>query len=301
MSIHRFSLKLISPAFLAGADKSSPEMRASSIRGQLRYWLRAIIGAKTTDLTVLRDRESAVFGSTSVGSTVSVRAYRDKETKFKKYSMLPHKSNEREQSPQQALNEGQIWDLEMVTRPGVPLPDDALNALMAWSLLGGIGRRSRRMFGAVEIKPRPDEQIDWYQTPESPDDFINNVRTLMTQIVNYPPHATIPNFPTLNQNHAWIVVGKTLYGDYEDMVKELFRGLLRIDAFRAKEDTFGGIRPRRSSPLIAQVRRVGKDGYFPVLTALKSQPDKTIDWTHLKKFMHAAESYFNGVTVWGGW
>ncbi len=273
-------------------------MRASSIRGQLRYWLRAILGAQNPDLAYIHTEEEKIFGSTKMGSAVSVRVYPRHSTHNRKYDMLPHKSNK---SPQWALSPEQVWDLELATCPGVPMPQDALNALMVWSLLGGIGRRSRRMFGAVEIKPHSGESVDWYKTPESPDDFITNVNTLMTQIVNYPTHPTILNFPTLNLKHAWIVVGKTLYGDYEDVVKELFRGLLRIDAFRVKEDTFGGIRPRRSSPLIAQVRRVGKDGYFPVLTAMRSKPDNTIDWIHLKKFMHAAESYFNGVTVWGGW
>ncbi|HRF96641.1 MAG TPA: hypothetical protein PLZ51_15645, partial [Aggregatilineales bacterium] len=106
---------------------------------------------------------------------------------------------------------------------------------------------------------------------------------------------------TLNSTHSWVIVGKNGYDTYEDAVKELFKNLLRIPQFIAKEETFGGISPRRSSPLIAQVKRIGKDSYYPVLTAMRSKPDSKIDWIHLKKFMEAAQSYFNGVTVWGGW
>lgn len=302
MSINRFKLKLISPAFIAGSDKNAPEMRASSVRGQLRYWLRAIIGAKSTDLAKLRELESAIFGSTAQGSAVSVRVYRDNPAKIGEFAMLPHRMNEgrRMASHQVALNAGQLWDLELVTRPGVPMSGEALNALMVWSLLGGIGRRSRRMFGAVEIMPKADEGIDWYHLPQSPDDFMTILKGVLGKIANGQAYSSIPNFPTLNPAHAWVIVCKERFDNQEDALVALFK-LLRSDEFRLKQDTFGGISPRRSSPLIAQVRRVGKDNYYPILTAMRSKPDSKIDWVHLKKLMDKAGQIFNGETVWGGW
>lgn len=301
MSINRFKLKLISPAFIAGADKNHPEMRASSVRGQVRYWLRAIIGAQNPDLDNLREKESAIFGSTDRGSTVAVRVYRDRPTEFRKHAMLPHKARDGEKSYQAALNAGQLWDLELVTRPGVPMPPEAIQALMVWSLLGGLGRRSRRMFGAVEIMPKADADVDWYPAPQSPDELVKTIKDLLKSVADGQayPSKDIPDFPTLNPAHAWVMVGKEAFGDYEEAVVALFK-LLRNDEFRLKEATFGGIIPRRSSPLIAQVRRIGKDNYYPILTAICSKPESKIDWKHLKRFMEQAKDVFNGETVFGG-
>jgi len=52
-----FQIEFITPCFCAGADQTKAEIRASSIRGQLRWWFRALGGS--------RDDEAGVFGSTS--------------------------------------------------------------------------------------------------------------------------------------------------------------------------------------------------------------------------------------------
>jgi len=300
---YSYKLRLISPAFIAGVDKRQPEMRATSIRGQLRYWLRAAVGAKNANSRDLWERESAVFGSTSVGSAISMRVYRAEPAKSAEYAMLPHRRNEgrRRSSEQFALKHGQAFDLTLLTRPGVRMPEDALDALKLWSLLGGIGRRSRRMFGAVEITS-PSNAPDWYTPLQSPQELAQLIQEVVTKVAPFPALGAIPSFPTLNVGHSWIIVGQDAYPTYEDALISLFRDLLRSPKFIEKQDTFGqAIGGRRASPLIAQVRRIGPDSYYPVLTALRSKPDRRIDWDHLKLFMLAAESHFNAVRVWGGW
>ncbi|MBI4623842.1 MAG: type III-B CRISPR module RAMP protein Cmr1 [Verrucomicrobia bacterium] len=49
-----FTLEFLTPCFLAGANQATAELRAPSVRGQLRWWFRALGGS-------LSD-ESAVFG-----------------------------------------------------------------------------------------------------------------------------------------------------------------------------------------------------------------------------------------------
>lgn len=306
MTIHKYKLRLISPAFVAGADKNKPEMRAASIRGQLRYWLRAFVGASTDSLEEIWKREGSVFGSTEGGSIVSVRVYRDSPVKIDDYPMLPHRSNEgrRGLSIQTALRPGQVYDLELVTRPGVPLPADALNALGLWSLLGGVGRRSRRMFGAIQVTTS-EESDQWYASPQTPEELALLIRSLLTNTISTFSYMSLPTFPTLNPAHSWVIVGKSSYASQEELVISLFRDLLRSDRFRSNSDTFGqAMGGRRASPLIAQVKRIqvnGEDHYYPILTALRSKPDNRIDWPHLKLFMETAERHFNAERVWGGW
>jgi CRISPR-associated protein Cmr1 len=50
MTINEYALTVVSPMFLNGSDTRQPELRAASVRGQLRYWLRAYLGAQTDTL-----------------------------------------------------------------------------------------------------------------------------------------------------------------------------------------------------------------------------------------------------------
>lgn len=54
-----YDMEFLTPCFCAGADQNVPELRATSIRGQLRWWFRALGGT--------RDEETYVFGGSSVG------------------------------------------------------------------------------------------------------------------------------------------------------------------------------------------------------------------------------------------
>jgi CRISPR type III-B/RAMP module RAMP protein Cmr1 len=291
-------LETVSPLFLNGADTRQPELRAASVRGQLRYWLRAMIGAQTDNLAKVWEYESAVFGSTGCGSAVSVRLYRKGDLKVRNYEMLPHKDNPKQRSPQPAIAPGMCAELQLVTRPGVTMPPHAMLAFELWTLLGGIGKRSRRMFGAFSLSGSQ------FSTPDTLDNYIATLKTTLNKVsfdLNLYK-SSIPSFPTLHPKHAWIIVGRYGFDDDRDAMIHLFRDLLRTDFFRKKEKTFGSASPRRSSTLIAQVRRIG-DKYYPILTAIRSKPDQNIDWEHLKKFMETAaqKSHFDAEKVWGGW
>jgi len=57
-----FECETITPMFLAGADGRTPELRAPSIKGALRFWWRAMNGHLS--LKELRRREGEIFGGT---------------------------------------------------------------------------------------------------------------------------------------------------------------------------------------------------------------------------------------------
>lgn len=301
MPKYTFRVTAVSPWFLNGADpRGQPELRAASVRGQLRYWLRAVIGAQSPNLESLWKAESAVFGSTGQSSRVTVRVY-GKTPEFQSISILPHKSDpqERDRNRGNAIVCDSVSSLELVTRPGVELPVQALTALQVWSLLGGIGKRSRRMFGAVDVRPRVGE-VSWYGAPSTPDDYGAVIRTLLQKIIVPGVFSGLPPFPTLHPEHSWILVGREVFDDPSEANAALFRKLLRTDRFRAHEQTFGqAVGGRRSSPLIAQVRKT-TDGYIPILTVMRSKPDAKIKWNILCDFMDAASTEFSAVTAWGG-
>ena len=55
-----FECETITPMFLAGADPRTPELRAPSIKGALRFWWRAMHGH--LPLNQLREEEAKIFG-----------------------------------------------------------------------------------------------------------------------------------------------------------------------------------------------------------------------------------------------
>jgi CRISPR-associated protein Cmr1 len=73
MRRERFDVELVTPCFLGGAEGSA-EWRAASIRGQLRWWFRAVAGA-TLALEEVRKTETELFGDTGRSSAVRIRAF----------------------------------------------------------------------------------------------------------------------------------------------------------------------------------------------------------------------------------
>ncbi|HYX26112.1 MAG TPA: type III-B CRISPR module RAMP protein Cmr1, partial [Thermoanaerobaculia bacterium] len=74
MQRETFQLEFVTPCFLAGAEGST-EWRAASIRGQLRWWFRAVAGGCWGgDLDRVRREEARLFGSTERKSLLQVQA-----------------------------------------------------------------------------------------------------------------------------------------------------------------------------------------------------------------------------------
>lgn len=69
------NLEFVTPCFLGGSDnRNLAEWRAPSVRGQLRWWYRALAGGqKAGRLADVRAGETALFGSTERASPIRVR------------------------------------------------------------------------------------------------------------------------------------------------------------------------------------------------------------------------------------
>jgi len=161
-------LETITPLFLTGADpRGEPELRATSIRGALRFWLRALLGGVIgdKDLDALRKAESAVFGSTDTGaSPVVVRIRNLSRGAPIPFSAMAGKQGlsylffaargTQNKPERKAIPAGSSFELELSLRAGVQDQDALLKAYAAlWLLthLGGLGARSRRGAGSLQV------------------------------------------------------------------------------------------------------------------------------------------------------
>ena len=79
MQLQTFDVEIVTPCFLGGA-RDQAEWRGASIRGQLRWWFRAVAGARFAgDLDKVREAEEEIFGSTRKSSAVRVSPSRGPE------------------------------------------------------------------------------------------------------------------------------------------------------------------------------------------------------------------------------
>jgi CRISPR-associated protein Cmr1 len=182
-------LETVTPLFLGGAEPrgSPPELRAASVRGALRYWLRALLGGVMGDgdLSALRAVEDFVFGSTETGASAVVLTLKHnglETAEFRKrraireggqfkpegadylfWSMSEMGRRERGtwQPARQYIMPGARFTLTMKPRLGAPNAEDAWwrasAALWLLTQLGALGSRSRRGAGSLCATAEPGQ------------------------------------------------------------------------------------------------------------------------------------------------
>jgi CRISPR-associated protein Cmr1 len=194
-----FTLRTLTPLFLAGADQTTAELRAPSFRGLMRYWQRALVGGLvgTTpqSLDKVKETETAVFGATDTGSAVQIRVSgtSGRLEEFKKesrgrdvtgrdyllWSMARSGSIERQnfKPARWYFPPGTSFEVTLSTRGQ---DDNKLKKATAafWLLthLGGIGSRSRRCAGSLAV------QTVKGNTTDLPFNFPQNAQVLKQQI-----------------------------------------------------------------------------------------------------------------------
>jgi len=162
-------LETVTPLFLGGADpRGEPELRAASIRGALRFWLRALLGGVIgdRDLDALRKAESAVFGSTDAGASPVLVRIRNLSggapTPFSAIAsgrqgltyLFFAAMGTQNKPERKAIPAGSSFELELRPRAGAQdrntLPK-VYAALWLLTHLGGLGARSRRGAGSLQV------------------------------------------------------------------------------------------------------------------------------------------------------
>lgn len=189
----RIRIRIVTPAVIGGAegragDSISP-MRVPSLRGVWRWWFRAGLGsvlcpadsssgAQAQTLKLMRSLEARVFGSTERASMLQIRPTRlvsgkggpselklgrSPDTKGRNY--LGYGLFDKGK-PTRALAPGSEYEVSFRLRPDPDGLDAQLLAtlratLWAWSTFGGLGARSRRGWGSVELTDLELDGAPW--------------------------------------------------------------------------------------------------------------------------------------------
>lgn len=171
-----YEVRTITPIFGGGVEAGVPDkdmpIRASAIRGQLRYWWRFLTShRKDANVTSekLFENERAIWGgmgekNSDHSSKIFIRIHGVKckppkqyEESQAEYALFPAKSETRTNKPAKHLFEENIVFKLVITAPESIWPE-LEEAVRWWMTFGGIGSRTHRGVGSVDVK-KIDENI----------------------------------------------------------------------------------------------------------------------------------------------
>lgn len=164
--------EVITPMFLSGADGTSAELRAPSIKGLLRFWWRATQAEGEKE--DLKTREGEIFGNTGQGAKFSIKLEHD-SLKPVKTELPSHKIpvlgktykadilkylaygtyDSKGSFNKERIPEGTKMRLYMNVFKN-DCENEILLSLYLLDLFGGLGSRSRNGFGGIGILNRSE-------------------------------------------------------------------------------------------------------------------------------------------------
>ncbi|MBN1547551.1 MAG: type III-B CRISPR module RAMP protein Cmr1 [Syntrophaceae bacterium] len=185
------TVQVVTPMFGGGVEAGEPDpvtlIRASSIRGHLRFWWRATRGATCNTIEKLKQRETEIWGDTDSPSKVVIRVAIQPETYtkrkheedygFQRYGPEAYALFSAKQNGKPLIKEGVSFSLalqwpmhkqlqimrdkENANRKGNnkklldpiinDITPDVTSALCYWLQYGGLGARTRRGCGALQL------------------------------------------------------------------------------------------------------------------------------------------------------
>lgn len=176
-----FHCETITPMFLAGADGQTPELRAPSIKGAMRFWWRAMNGDKP--LKQLKKEEAELFGGhykDENGEEISLKSkmdiivtpntlnaskanlygitYKVKGHQLDILDYLAYGTNSYDKKKKKItfdreyFIENQEFKIEINYRGRLNIAKDILYPFVFMERIGGLGAKTRNGFGKFHIK-----------------------------------------------------------------------------------------------------------------------------------------------------
>ena len=159
-------LQTITPMFGGSAqtrqiDPRHP-VRAASVRGHLRFWWRATAGASCKNAEDLHEKEAKIWGDTKSHGKVKVEVIEQSATEPRVpqlprelgYATFPFQEQRPSQSQPKGVAAARAVSVSFTLCLTCPadLYSQIVATLHAWVLFGGIGARTRRGCGSMELK-----------------------------------------------------------------------------------------------------------------------------------------------------
>lgn len=167
--------KVVTPLFISGEDQAKAELRAPSIKGNLRFWYRATALPYLGSWQAVKEEEQRLFGSSDTGQgqflirlktvdngiTNKSQRWNDTGSAYLGYGLI-NSSSGQNQNSRPFINPGTVFSVEIKIRPGFSDLASIKRALTAIGLFGGLGARSRHGFGSLSLESlKVNGQEEW--------------------------------------------------------------------------------------------------------------------------------------------
>lgn len=216
--------QVVTPCFLGGANhEEEAELRLPSIKGALRFWWRALNysqiakGAQKRNngiIANLREKEGKLFGTSDQDQGQSslimrLSAKSQKPLEIKAPEILRDETGKKVGKGAIYLGYGVMNIKAQLTRPCLKTPfeftlqigakeqehlKDVLPALKLLGLLGGLGSKSRKGYGSLNLIELKGYGIDNWQKPANENDYENHLRELLRPALEYQQEPEISAF-----------------------------------------------------------------------------------------------------------
>jgi CRISPR-associated protein Cmr1 len=320
MQTVKATFRITTPMFLCGTDQKRAELRVPSVKGALRFWWRALaFGRHGNNIKAIRAEEARLFGGTEPNEGQSKIMLRLSET-----SVEPKMQRRWNPSSWEAyvgyglietiegqqrnyLKAGGRFELELRTRPNRGQKDAVSDiekqqlqtALRALGLLGGLGGRSRKGWGSVQLESLIGLSKEW-NAPDTVDSLRSELTLLFSDHRN-----PMPDY-TAFHSQACFALGP-LQADAtaaHRFLAERYKEAIRaIDSKCGEREQFGLPRKnagrnadqRRSSPLFLHIHELSDGSAVPLAAFLPAhflsqQDEPTGKWRHIEPFLNKVRS-----------
>ncbi|MFA0782113.1 type III-B CRISPR module RAMP protein Cmr1 [Fervidibacter sacchari] len=294
----KVTLETVTPLFLGGSNpRGEPELRAPSFRGAMRFWLRALLGGVIgDDPKKIFEHESQVFGSTEHASPIKLRLQAKREgLKWDEYNPLLHKPDHEVRFRFKGFVPNQSFEIHLLgqNQQAVELAQKALQLLC---YLGGLGRRSRRGFGSLQIT-EGELALTAGTAKELADALkwqINSIRQINSILPSSDvPLPNVPRFPILHPDWAQIKVCCREFKSWEEAIRFVMQ-----NAHNYKDPALGNANPRQASPVHVHVTKLSTRNYALVLTTMLSQLNPRLSGPNRQKLVEFLNA-FPGKVIFG--
>lgn len=294
---------IITPVFMGGAEPKGPaELRPASIKGALRFWYRALMWPQLMDWKAVCRVEDELFGSTKGQGkfflSVDGRVARS-DKKWIDDPAISYLGYGLEDKTHRSLQPGQTFAVKLFfPEPSNTDTTAMITVVKALSMLGGLGARSRRGFGSVNLEALAVDDKEILQPPKSREELKAQISELTTgaDSVSWPEYTALSKFSRIiilaehnNAKAAQKYVGEQLMAfrrnisvdsrlvsqfanrpdiKPKDHPRRVAFGLPHNYFFRRKQGNVTvSISGRRASPLFVHIHQIGSK-YVPVLSFL---------------------------------
>lgn len=241
--VHIRSYKVITPLFGGGVEPQQADpittVRASEVRGQLRFWWRATCAGRygSDGLAQMKQAEDALWGSTKSQSLVEVEVRNVNEGTLIRnitsnprdpflgdppisYAAFPLRRTPERPDPG-GLRFGVSFDLAITLPTDDKLRNDVLAALWAWETFGGIGARTRRGFGALHCHAvhKVTGVGPWLPPTKSPQAIEQWLTEMFARFV--APGASPADVPRLSLQRGWRISSGKMSSQEQERLKQL--------------------------------------------------------------------------------